>query len=612
MRHYSTQAVSIISTFRKILGVLDPYERRRGVVVLLLLLILGFVETLGVASVIPFMAVVGDPEIVHTNRYLQAAYTMLGFTDIQHFLVFLGFVVFFVLVGSLLFSAFAHWAMYRFTQMCNYRLSSKLLSTYLQRPYAWFLDQHSADLGRTVLSEVNQVVSKAILPAMKLLSRLAVTVFLVILVVFVDPYVALSAGIALGGSYLVIFFVVRRRLVWLGADLYQANEQRYRVAQDALGGIKELKVSGLEDAYVERYRNPARRYARHDASHKIIGELPKFFLEAVAFGGMIGIILLLLITRDGGLGAALPLITVYAFAGYRLLPALQQIYQNSTTLKFGTRALTRLYEDFSLGQTEIPDIRRESPGRGVQMALKSRLELRNVSFSYSEERVALQDLSLVIPAGETVAFVGTTGAGKTTLVDVILGLLEPQHGELIVDGQPISNANRRAWQRTVGYVPQAIFLVDDTVAVNIAFGELRERIDLAAVEYAAHTASLHEFISHELPQGYHTLIGERGVRLSGGQRQRIGIARAVYKDPSILVLDEATSALDNVTEREVMDAIDRVGQEKTVILIAHRLSTVRACDRIFLLDNGRLLAEGTYEELTRSSPQFQALARHAG
>ena len=597
----------MVTTFKKIIGVLDAHERRRGAIVLMLLFVLGFVEALGVASIIPFMAVVGDPETVQTNRYLNAAYDTLGFSNIDQFLVFLGFVVFFVLVGSLLFSAFAHWAMYRFTQMCNYRLSSKLLTTYLERPYVWFLNQHSADLGRTVLSEVNQVVSKAIMPAMNLLSRSAIALFLIVLVVLIDPVVAFSAGIALGGSYLLIFLAVRRRLVRLGTDLYQANEQRYRIAQDALGGIKEIKVSGLENAYVTRYRNPARRYAQRDASHKIIGQLPKFLLEAVAFGGMIGIILLLLMTREGGLGAALPMITVYAFAGYRLLPALQQIYQNSTTLKFGTRALTRLHDDFALGQSRMGGTQSASSGGEAQITLESRLELKDVSFSYSASGAALRDVSLVIPAGHSVAFVGSTGAGKTTLVDVILGLLDPQEGQLLVDGQLIADGNRRAWQKVVGYVPQHIFLVDDTVAVNIALGEDPKQIDLVAVERAARIANLHDFITQGLPQGYGTVIGERGARLSGGQRQRIGIARAMYRDPALLVLDEATSALDNVTEHVVMDAIQRVGREKTVILIAHRLSTVRSCDQIFLLENGRVVARGTYDELARDSAEFQGL-----
>jgi ATP-binding cassette, subfamily B, bacterial PglK len=599
---------TMITTFKKIIDILDSYERRRGLVVLLIVLALGFVEAIGVASVIPFMAVVGEPELVHTNRYLSALFEALGFASTEQFLIFLGFAVFIVLVGSLSFSAFAHWAMFRFTRMCNYRLSSKLLTTYLQKPYVWYLRQHSADLGRTVLSEVNQVVSNAILPAMNLLSRLAVTLFLVALVVMVDPIVAASAAVVLGGLYAIIFFAVRRYLVWIGTDMYNANEERYRIAQDAFGGIKEIKVSGLERAYVERYRDPAKRFARRQAAHKTISQIPKFLLEAVAFGGMVGIILVLLIAREGGVGAALPLIAVYAFAGYRLLPALQQVYQNSTTLKFGTRALRRLHDELTQ-DTTVPTLAAHDKQAIDPIVLERELALVDVSFSYTEAADALDRVSLVIPAKSSVAFVGTTGAGKTTIVDIILGLLEPHHGQLLVDGQEISDTNRRAWQRSVGYVPQHIFLVDDTVAVNIAFGQPRDEIDYAAVERAARTANLHDFICQNMAEGYDTVIGERGVRLSGGQRQRIGIARALYRDPSLLVLDEATSALDNVTERAVMEAIQRVGREKTIIMIAHRLSTVQACDQIFLLEKGHLIARGTYDELTTNSSQFRMMAQ---
>jgi ABC-type multidrug transport system fused ATPase/permease subunit len=604
----------VLETYKKILDVLGPHERRRGFVLLGLFLGLGLTETIGVASVMPFVSVVSDPGVIETNPYLRAAYLHFNFINYKDFLIALGVVVVVVLVGSLSFGAFTHWYLHRFTQMCNYRLSIRLLGEYFSRPYVWFLGQHSADLGRTVLEEVQNVIMRAILPSMQLLSRLVVTICLLGLVIVADPVIALSAATFLGGSYAAVYFGVRRYLIRLSNETWQANRQRFKVAQEGLGAIKDVKVSGLEDAYLERYKNPARQYASHQASHQIIGMLPRFFLEAIAFGGMVAIVITLLIMRDEGFGGALPVIAVYAFAGYRLLPALQQIYQNLSMMRFGARALERIHDELVEGKARPANpIEAEIRRSDLRLTLKDRLELVGVSYRYpGVQRDALRGINLIIRANTTVGFVGSTGAGKTTVVDIILGLLEPDRGRILVDGLAVSATNHRPWQRALGYVPQGIFLVDDTVAANIAFGEPRHRIDMAAVERAARMAELHEFVVGELPAGYRTFVGERGVRLSGGQRQRIGIARALYYDPDVLVLDEATSALDNVTERAVMSAVKRLGRRKTVILIAHRLSTVQTCDRLFLLEQGRLIASGTYEELNESCSEFQAMTRLAG
>ncbi len=256
-----------------------------------------------------------------------------------------------------------------------------------------------------------------------------------------------------------------------------------------------------------------------------------------------------------------------------------------------------------------PGTAARAPKQGRPSRCSRDLELRHIDYSYATaERTALKDVNLKIPARSTIGIVGGTGAGKTTLIDLILGLLSPQEGEILVDGAPITSANLRAWQRSLGYVPQSIYLTDESVAQNIAFGVPREKIDRAAVERAARIAALHDFVLEELPKGYDTIVGERGVRLSGGQRQRIGIARALYTDPSLLIMDEATSALDNITERAVMEAVDNIRHDRTIILIAHRLSTVRGCDTIFLLERGGVAASGTYDELVKGSETFRKMA----
>jgi ABC-type multidrug transport system fused ATPase/permease subunit len=310
--------------------------------------------------------------------------------------------------------------------------------------------------------------------------------------------------------------------------------------------------------------------------------------------------------QSGSFASALPIIALYAFAGYRLMPALQQIYGAVTQLRFAGPALDALHADLMSLQPAHPNPSQDA------IALNQAISLNQIQYRYpNAPHPALKNLSLRIPAKSTVGLVGATGSGKTTTVDLILGLLEAQEGTLAVDGQVITEHNKRAWQRKIGYVPQQIYLADDTVAANIAFGIQAKDIDQAAVERASKIANLHEFVVNELPQQYQTTVGERGVRLSGGQRQRIGIARALYHNPQVLILDEATSALDNLTEQAVMEAVHNLGHEITIILIAHRLSSVRQCDQIYLLERGEVKASGTYDQLTASSQQFKAMANHA-
>ncbi len=569
-------------------------------------LVMAFLETAGVASIIPFMSVLGNPEVVETNRWLFAVYDGLGFTEPRSFLFFLGLVVFGVLVISIIFKALTSWAMLSFTNTRVHSLSCRLLKGYLGRPYSWFLNRHSADLGKSVLIEAEFVVHGVMVPCMHLMAQCALALFLIILLVVVDPGLALMVALILGGAYVLIYVVLRPYLSRIGADRVVANRQRYQEAQEALGGIKEVKVFGREDSFFSRYASPSSRFARHQTNSSIAGMLPRYFMEIMAFGGILLIAMYLFRTHEH-FSMILPILGVYAFAGYRLMPALQRVYQLMAQLRFGLPALDEMYKDileFEQNQSTTPDPRAEPLYPG------SAIILEDISFTYPEARIpALNRINLKIPAKTTVGLVGSTGSGKTTTVDIILGLLIPEKGRLLVDETPINADNVRSWQQSLGYVPQQIYLSDNTVAANIAFGVPPEQIDRDAVENAARIAELHDFVIQDMPNGYDTFVGERGVRLSGGQRQRIGIARALYHDPKVLVLDEATSALDNLTEKYVLQAIMRMKGERTIIIIAHRLTTVMGCDRIYLFDHGQVKAQGTYDELIKKSDQFRNMAR---
>ena len=592
-------------TLRKLLDLLTPHERKRAGLLLGMTLVMAMLDMVGVASIMPFMAVLANPGLVETNALLNSAFiaaNSFGIDTTQQFLFALGMLVFVLLVVSLAFKALTTYAQLRFTQMREYSIGRRLVEGYLHQPYSWFLSRHSADLGKTILSEVSAVIGNAVTPMMTLIAQGAVAIALLTLLILTDPKLALFVSVTLATAYALIFKATRGLLARIGAERVKANQARFTAVSEAFGASKEVKVGGLEQAYIQRFSDPAQTYARHQATAQVISQLPRFVLEAIAFGGML-LVVLYLMAQSGSFATALPIIALYAFAGYRLMPALQQIYGAVTQLRFSGPALDALHADLMSLQPAHPN-----PSQ-VAIALKQAINLNQIQYRYpNAPQPALKSLSLTIPAKSTVGLVGATGSGKTTTVNLILGLLDAQEGTLEVDGQAITEHNRRAWQREIGYVPQQIYLADDTVAANIAFGLDAKDIDMTAVERAAKIASLHEFVANELPLQYQTTVGERGVRLSGGQRQRIGIARALYHNPQVLILDEATSALDNLTEQAVMEALHNLGHEITIILIAHRLSTVKACDNIFLLEMGELKAQGTFDELLQVNNRFRAMA----
>ena len=586
----------------KLFDLLTPPERKQAYLLFGMILIMALLDMIGVASIMPFMTVLANPDLIETNAFLNAGYVQLGFTDPQQFIFALGMLFFALLLVSLAFKALTTFAQLRFTLMREYSLGKRLVEGYLHQPYSWFLSRHSADLGKTILSEVGTVIGGGMMPLMNLITQGAVAIVTLMLLILIDLKLALIVGLMLGTAYALIFKATQRLLTRLGTERVTANQARFTAVSEAFGASKEVKVGGLEQAYIQRFSDPAQTYARHQAMAQVITQLPRFALEAIAFGGML-LVVLYLMAQSGSFASALPVIALYAFAGYRLMPALQQIYTAVTQLRFAGPALDALHSDLMSLKPSHPNPSQDA------IVLKQAITLNQIQYRYpTAPQPALKNLSLTIPVQSIVGLVGPTGSGKTTMVDLILGLLEAQEGTLEVDGQVITENNRRAWQRAIGYVPQQIYLADDTVAANIAFGLDAKDIDQAAVERAAKIANLHEFVSNDLPQLYQTSVGERGVRLSGGQRQRIGIARALYYNPQVLILDEATSALDNLTEQAVMEAVHNLGHEITVILIAHRLSTVKACDTIFLLEKGELKAQGTFDELTKADAHFRAMA----
>lgn len=596
----------MLNIYRKLYSLLTVPERRRALQVLILIFCMALLEMAGVASIMPFMALLANPSVVETNVYLSTVYQFVGFDSQQAFLIFVGSVVLILFVGSLTFKALNVYAINRFASMRSYSFSYRLLDGYLNKPYSFFLNRNTADLNKTIFSEVGEIIHGALIPALKMVSGGVVAFMIILLLFMIDPLLTMVVGLVLGGAFSGVYIVSRNYLRRLGEEVVQTNNLRFVLASEALDGIKELRLMGREQNYLKRFAKAAKRFAICQASNKAVGDIPHFAIQAIAFGGIL-VLILYLMGLHGSLQGALPVIALYAFAGYRMMPALQEVFKNVTQLRYYAPMLNNLHADLSTMQGV------DSRKRGADCAetlspLGGELCLKHVTFAYpGADGEAVKDLSLVIGWGSSVAFIGATGAGKSTVVDLILGLLEPSSGQITVSGRPLTGKDLKAWQKNIGYVPQTIFLADTSVAENIAFGLLPEEIDMQAVERAAKVANIHNFIVESLPEGYATSVGERGIRLSGGQRQRIGIARALYHDPEVVVFDEATSALDNATEASVMEAIDTLKGQKTLLLIAHRLTTVQRCDRIFLLEHGRLCAAGSYAELLSNSEAFNRM-----
>jgi ATP-binding cassette subfamily C protein len=423
------------------------------------------------------------------------------------------------------------------------------------------------------------------------------------LLVMIEPLISLATFLLLGGATTAFIRVVRRRLVYFGQEIQQFRMKMIQTVNEGLGGIKLTKVLGREAHFGRAFAEQSARYAESARFRQIMSDLPRLYLETAAIIGLLGVAALLVAERRS-VQSIIPTLSLLAVAVVRMIPSFNRITASMTTIRYGRFSLDVVFADLRALKAE-----RDTPDFPIAPTVEFRrsLELHHLTYQYPGSAApSIFDVSATIPRGSAVAFVGATGAGKTTLVDLILGLLEPTEGQVLVDGQDVLT-NLRGWQRRVGYVPQDTFLVDDTIRRNIAFGLSEHDIDEGALWGAAEAAQLSDFV-RALPGGMNTVVGERGVRLSGGQRQRIGIARALYNSPDVMVFDEATSSLDNETEHFVMQAIEKLRGDRTIITIAHRLSTVRYCDRLFLLHNGKLTAEGSYDELLGDSVAFRRLA----
>lgn len=603
----------MFALIKELFSLLTPSQRRRFCSLQILVILMAIMELMGIASIGPFMALVADPALLDKHIFLGKLYAFSGLASPNRFLFATGVGVLIMLSLASIISIVTTWRMSLFAFGVGTEIADRLYQHYLAQPWLFHAQGSSAQLTKQISTEANRVTQQIIQPLIHFNSRLVLAVLISGAILLYNPIIALSGLAIFVSGYVLIYTLVRHRIAYHGRKVSSTNTQRFKLMNEGFGGIKDVLLLGRSRYFIEQFNKSGKVLARAQGVNSALTLVPRYFMELLAFGAVIGLVLLLLKLHHGVLSQALPMLAVYTLAGFKLLPALQQIYGSVTQIKGNMAAFESIKADLEASVQDKTMVAKDSVHTHAQIQLSTHhmIHLQNITFTYpGKDTPALNNINIQIPINAIVGFVGESGSGKSTAVDLILGLIEPDQGQLMLDELVIGPQNKRAWQNNIGFVPQSIFLSEDSIAKNIAFGLDPQAINMEQVEKAMRLASLEELV-HSLPHGLDTRVGERGVQLSGGQRQRIGIARALYNNGQLLIFDEATSALDGITEKVIMDAIHALSGQRTIVLIAHRLKTVKHCDLIYFMDHGQVVDQGTYEQLLERNERFQKMARLA-
>ncbi len=570
-----------------------------------MMLFAALLEVAGIGMIPAFVSIVAEPEKILNYEPVDRVFAFLGITTSRDLLIWGGVALISIFVIKNLYLIAYFYILSRFVYNRNYMISQRLMKSYMQAPYTFHLQRNTAELLRNTTQEVRLVVQQVVKPGLEITKEIVMVVSIITFLVIMEPLITLIVFIVMGSTVGGFLMLTQKKMRSFGKEEQKLRMEMIKSVNQGLGGIKDARVLNREEEFIESFRKAAFRSSRLLATKNFISKIPKPVVETVAVGGIM-LIAILMVLQGRPITSIIPILALFAMATMRLLPAIQKITSTMTSLRYNIVSLDPLYEDM----LELAPYRKNflaDRKKHERITLQKKIECKDVHYHYPEsDEQALKGVSFVIPKGKAVAFTGASGAGKTTVVDLLLGLLDPQKGQILVDGLDIRD-NLSAWQRNIGYIPQFIYLGDETLRKNIAFGVPENEIEDEKVWNAIKLAQLEDTVN-QMPDKLDTVIGERGTRLSGGQRQRVGIARALYHDPQVLVMDEATSALDNITEKQIIEAIDQLKGERTVITIAHRLTTVMKCDMIYFMMDGKIQSQGTYDELVKKSEKFRVLA----
>lgn len=603
----------ILYIIKSVIILLDKKDAWKIILHLIIMSFTAIFNAVGITMVVPFVLVATTPHIIFDNHNLAWAYHFFHFSSTHQFLITLGLLAISLLVVGNLLSVYVIWQTARISYGLKYKWLNALFAAYLSQPYIFFLYNSTSELSKNLLHSISRLTDTIIIQLFDFFAKSASILAILLVLVAVNPLPAIGMMICLGIIYFVIFNSIKNLLKKINLHLKQSASETFKVVEEAFNTIKEVKLYQKESVFLKSFELPIRQEKHYMALSLGLAPLPRYILEIFAFGSVLLLVLYLLIINHN-LSGLLPILGFFIVALYRIMPLTQNVFSNLSMVLTNSYAIEEILQEYQRLKIKENAADLESifaVSENKIFSLKD-IELNSISFKYpSADKTAVKNLNLKIKAGSVIGFVGPSGAGKTTIIDIILGLLHPDAGSLIINGECIDTIiKRRYWQGMLGYVPQSIILTNNNIAQNIAFGVLPADIDMQKVEKAAQFAKLDTFID-SLPDGYSTFVGDRGIRLSGGQRQRIGIARALYNEPSVLIFDEATNALDGLTEMEIMQSIHSLSRKKTIIIIAHRLQTIRACDRVFYIDHGQVAAEGSYDDLVAVHEGFKKMVQIA-
>ena len=569
---------------------MSPRRRFQTGLLLGLMLITALAEVLSIGAVLPFLGILTSPEVVFKQPMLAPLIQVLGIQTPAQLLLPLTLAFILAAILSGLMRIILIWAQYRLSSAIGTDLGLNVYRRTLFQPYAVHVARNSSDLIAAISSKISSVINQSLMSALLLTSSFFLMFMILGVLLLIDPLIAVTAFVGFGLVYIFVIALTKKRLLRDSKRISQQSNRVVKALQEGLGGIRDVLIDGTQNTYCDIYRTADQSLRRAQANVNIVGGSPRFMIEALGMV-LIAVLAYVMAQRSAGIAGAIPVLGALALGAQRLLPVLQQAYASFSGIR-GNK--TNLEDVIDLLDQPMPS---EGTGLVEPIVFEQAIQLNNLSFQYAKQSpMVLKNVDVTISKGSRVGFIGSTGSGKSTLIDVVMSLLKPTQGSLDIDGQAITTSNHRAWHAHLSHVPQSIFLADSSIAENIAFGVPKALIDMQRVQLAAQQAQIAQTIEG-WQDAYDTFVGERGVRLSGGQRQRIGIARALYKQANVIIFDEATSALDNETEREVMQAIDSLGSELTVIIVAHRLSTLKHCTHIIELKHGEVVRQGGYDEM---------------
>ena len=559
---------------KKLLNLLTKRDKQFLIFLATFSIFVSLIELFGIGVIMPFISIATDFDKIFENRYFSFLYHFLGFSSPLEFVVAFGvfLIVFYILRAVINFSYF--YLLSRFSQGRYYTLAYRLFRNYLKMYYIDFIERKSSELTKTIINEANNLVYILSL-FLFIMSEVFVAFFITLMLIYVNWKMTLLLALFLGVNIFILKKIITPRVKKAGVVRNEMQEKFYDVMFASFGNFKMIKLKGNEEELLKEFQKASKEYTKAQILSLTFGHLPRLYLEAISFSLVAFIIVYLVIKAGHNIAAALPILSVFVLGLYRLMPSVNRIYTSYNNILYHLKALEKIHSDLLYAPEDLGD---------EEVEFKKEIKLKNVSFEYKKNKPILKDINLTIKKGEKVGIIGESGSGKSTLIDLIIGLYKPKNGKILIDEKELNEKNMKSWRKKIGYIPQHIYLFEGTIAENVAFGE---EIDEEKVKKSLKMANLLDFLEKE-HEGIYTKVGENGVKLSGGQKQRVAIARALYNDPEILILDEATSALDNETENKIMDEIYKIGKDKTMIVVAHRLSTLDRCTRIIKLEKGKI------------------------